>query len=186
MPFLKDAQVVHMEEDTLTYRTRGGVHVSFFSDLKLGRLGRPSMDDRGILMMASPLDLLATKCKVLLQRVEAKDYRDIAALLTSGLTLRQGIEGAMGIFGEAFPPFDAMRAMTWFEGGDLSSLGEKERRILERSTEELLREVMDMPLVPATIVSKSLSPRTSSDAHAPTEREIRALGLVEDPIEPPS
>ena len=80
--------------------------------------------------MASPIDLLGHKLKVLLQRVEAKDYQDIAALLRSGLALEQGLGAARALFGAAFAPAEALRALTYFEGGDLLRLSASDRAIL--------------------------------------------------------
>lgn len=40
--------------------------------------------------LASPVDLLATKLETILQCAEAKDYRDIAALLRAGGDLATG------------------------------------------------------------------------------------------------
>jgi hypothetical protein len=48
-------------------------------------------------MVASALDLLGTKLKVIMQRAESKDYLDIAQLMGAGVTLIQGL-GAAGYF----------------------------------------------------------------------------------------
>ena len=52
------------------------VKVSFFGTIDFGRVGIPKLTDDGVLRVASLDDLMATKLKVLLQRVESKDYRD--------------------------------------------------------------------------------------------------------------
>lgn len=49
-----------------------------------GRVGEPDLTEDSILQVASLDDLMATKVKVVLQRAEAKDYRDIAAMVTAG------------------------------------------------------------------------------------------------------
>lgn len=56
---------------------------------------------------ASLLDLAGTKLKALLQRVEAKDYRDIAALLEHGIKLEDILGSARALFGVAFNPLIA-------------------------------------------------------------------------------
>jgi len=71
---------------------------------------------------ASLLDLAGTKLKALLQRVEAKDYRDIAALLEHGIKLEDILGSARALFGMAFNPLIAQKALCYFKGGDLDSL----------------------------------------------------------------
>jgi predicted nucleotidyltransferase component of viral defense system len=46
------------------------------------------------LLVASPEELLATKLKAVLDRAEAKDYLDISAMLSDGISL----ERALGAF----------------------------------------------------------------------------------------
>jgi predicted nucleotidyltransferase component of viral defense system len=50
-------------------------------------------------VVASFADLLATKLTVVLQRVEAKDYRDVAAMMRSGLKPEFGLAAARRLFG---------------------------------------------------------------------------------------
>ena len=75
------------------------VRLSFFGSITFGRVGEPEWTDDGIVQVASLEDLLATKVKVLLQRVEAKDYLDVAALLGNGVLLARGLGAARAIFG---------------------------------------------------------------------------------------
>ena len=81
MPFLKMAELLQNELDTRTYRTTEGVKLSFFGGIAFGRIGEPLLTHDGILQVASLKDLLAMKAAVIMKRVEAKDYRDIAAIL---------------------------------------------------------------------------------------------------------
>ena len=64
----------------------------------------------GILRVASLLDLAGTKIKALLQRVEAKDYLDVAALLDAGVSLEQVLGAARALFGPSFNPLVAQNA----------------------------------------------------------------------------
>ena len=59
----------------------------------MGRVSTPTLTEDGIALVASPLDLLGTKLKVIMQRAEAKDYEDIAQLLRSGQSLIPGSWG---------------------------------------------------------------------------------------------
>lgn len=117
---------------TLLVRDTSGeeVKLSFFGNLHFGRCGQARQTEDGVLTLAALDDLLAHKLKVLLQRVEAKDYLDIAALLESGLDLAGGLSAARLLFGANFQPSEALKAMTWFEGGDLRTLPDTVRKTL--------------------------------------------------------
>ena len=66
------------------------VKLSFFGTIDFGRVGEPlRVHDR--CLIASKLDLLGTKLATITQRIEARDYVDIAALLQSGLTINAGV-----------------------------------------------------------------------------------------------
>jgi hypothetical protein len=93
-------------------------------------VGEPEVTEDGVVRVASLLDLAGTKVKALLQRVEAKDYLDIAALLGAGLPIEQILGAARALFGAAFNPLIAQKALAYFEGGDLGSLPEETRRLL--------------------------------------------------------
>jgi nucleotidyltransferase AbiEii toxin of type IV toxin-antitoxin system len=86
----------------------------------LGRINDPSLSRDGILLVASLEDLLATKLKAILDRAEAKDYRDIAAMLSAGVSL----ERALGAFVELYrrDPALPLRALGFFKDGHLQSL----------------------------------------------------------------
>ena len=107
------------------------VKVSFFGAIDFGRYAAPDMTEDGVLQVASLDDLMATKLKVLMQRVEAKDYQDIAAMLNAGSDLSLGLAVAKEMFGNTFQPSESLKAMTWFEGGDLQRLTDDEKRYIE-------------------------------------------------------
>ena len=134
LPCMSGAQVIQDETDTLTVlvnRNRTNIKVSFFANLGFGRVGEPEFTDDQQLQVASIDDLFGTKLKVLLQRVEAKDYQDIVALLRGGASLARGLAASQGLYGRAFQPAEAMKALTYFEGGDLRRLLAADRIILE-------------------------------------------------------
>jgi hypothetical protein len=102
---LQDATIIQDAPDTLTLlveRGGGTVKVSFFSDLVprrvRGRVGQPEFTEDRILLVASMDDLFATKVKVVLDRAEAKDYRDVIALLRSGASLERALGAAAFLF----------------------------------------------------------------------------------------
>ena len=79
--------------------------------------------------MASLDDLLGHKLKILLQRVEAKDHHDIAAMLATGQTLERGLGAAMTLF-PLLPLCEVARALVYYDGGDLASLSAADRATL--------------------------------------------------------
>ena len=103
LPCLTGATTLRRAHDTLVVAASmksGEIRLSFFGELKWGRAGTPDRIS-GKPAIASPLDLLATKLKVLHDRIEAKDYLDVEALLRSGLSLNAGVAAAQAVFGAA-------------------------------------------------------------------------------------
>jgi hypothetical protein len=127
------------------------VRVSFFGPIGFGRVGEPEITDDGVLQVASLDDLMATMVKVILQRVEAKDYRDIASMAKAGVSLAKGLASAPEMYGPNFQPSESLKAMVYFEGGDLQTLSQDEREALVAA----VSAVRDLP--PVAIVARSLS-----------------------------
>lgn len=136
LPFLANTHTLQESPDTLTVLSiseadsEAGVKLSFFGGIDFGRVGAPDYTADGVLQVASLQDLMATKLKVVLQRVEAKDYRDIAAMIDSGVDLSDGLAAAKQMFGNQFQPAESLKALTWFRGGDLDTLTTDERNTL--------------------------------------------------------
>lgn len=149
MPFLKSARVLQDRPDTLTVLAapdRGSnetVKVSFFGSINFGRTGVPQWSIDRVAQVASPQDLLGTKLKVILQRIEAKDYIDTTAILDAGISLALGLGVACALFGPAFQPSECLKALVYFEGGDLESLSRHIRETLIAS----VMAVDDLPQV---------------------------------------
>ena len=138
LPFVRHAEVLQQEPATLTISTPRAesakpVKVSFFGDLDLGRVGHPQQTDDGVVWVASVLDLFATKLKVLLQRVAARDYEDIAAILRSGVSLEDGLGAAVALYGTQFPPMDAVKTLAWFEVDGARNVDPATRELLGRT-----------------------------------------------------
>lgn len=129
IPFLKGAVIIQEEPNTLTCLVdRGGeVKVSFFGLPHIGRLEEPFVAESGGPRVASLIDLAATKAAVVQQRAQAKDYRDIAALIDGGVDLANALAAAKAVYGEAFQPTPTLKALSYFEDGDLPSLPEEVR-----------------------------------------------------------
>jgi nucleotidyltransferase AbiEii toxin of type IV toxin-antitoxin system len=95
------------------------------------------------LLVASPEDLLATKLKAILDRAEAKDYRDISVMLSAGISL----EKALGAFAKMYgkDPGLPLRAIGFFRDGDLPSLPKSDRDIL-RQARDRVAEIPDVAI----------------------------------------
>lgn len=156
--FLRRSTVLQDEPNAYTVLVPCGnnqdesLKVSFFGTIGFGRIGEPERTDDGTLQVAALDDLMATKVKVILQRIEAKDYRDIAALVKAGVSLSKGLSAAREMYGRSFQPSESLKAMVYFEGGDLHTLAQSERETLIAAASA----VRDLPDV--KIVSRELAP----------------------------
>jgi hypothetical protein len=152
--FLGRSEVIQDRPDTLTVLApigNTGVKISYFGAIGIGRTGVPERTQDGVVEVASLLDLLATKLKAMQQRIETKDYLDVAAILRTGVRLETGLAAAATMFHPTFQPSEAIKALTYFEGGDLATLGDGEKELLIRAVAQLRR----LPVVGLT--SRSLS-----------------------------
>ncbi len=77
----------------------GSVKVSFYGGIGFGRVNDPLRTCDGTLLVASLDDLMATKLKATLDRAEAKDYRDIAEMISAGVSLPAGLNAFRQMFG---------------------------------------------------------------------------------------
>jgi len=135
LPVLKNAQTLDASADTLTVSLvptgeEDPVKLSFFGGIGFGRVGTPLQSRDGVLWVASLLDLMATKLKVLHDRISAKDYIDLAAMIEHGVPLTQAMAAARTLYGPAFETAVTLRAMTWFTGGDMDLLSTHQRHVL--------------------------------------------------------
>lgn len=154
LPILREATIFQDEPDALGVvigNDSDAVKISFFGEITFGRVGTPQRTTDGSIDVASIDDLFATKLKVLLQRVEAKDYLDIVALIESGASLERSLGAARSLYGRVFEPAEALRALTYFEAGDLSPLTPEKRRLLEA------RVAACGPIPEVAIVSRKLA-----------------------------
>ncbi len=124
IPYLQGGKVTLLRENTLTcvLDRNGPVPVSFFGGLGLNRVSNPdTARDNGV-QVASLVDVAGCKMAVVQKRAEAKDYRDIAALLENGVSLPKALAAAKAIYGEQFESGTTLRALTYFADGDLPKL----------------------------------------------------------------
>ena len=88
----------------------------------MGRVGTPELTQDQVMYVASLDDLMATKVKVILQRAEAKDYLDIAAMIKAGVSLARGLASARLIFGLNFQPSESLKALAYLPRQDLDNI----------------------------------------------------------------
>jgi hypothetical protein len=123
--FMQDAVITQQQANTLTVIVeRGGpVKLSFFGVPAIPRLAPPCVAPDNGLQVASLLDLAGTKASVVQQRAEAKDYTDIDAMLTDGrIDLPTALAAARAIYGQQFNPQVTLKALSFFDDGDLRRL----------------------------------------------------------------
>jgi hypothetical protein len=78
---------------------------------------------------------MATKLKATLDRAEAKDYRDIAAMISAGVSLSTGLSAFRQMFsGE---PAQVLRAIGCFKDGDLNTLSQADQQPLRSARDEV-------------------------------------------------
>ena len=135
IPLLRRAVRSRSEPDTLvSVVDRGGlVTVSFFGGLSLQRVADPELAGGDGPLVASLLDLAATKVKVVQDRAEAKDYVDVVRLLAEGISLREALGAALAVYGPTFNPLLSLKALAYFGDGDLPSVPGPIRAELERA-----------------------------------------------------
>lgn len=162
-PFLARAETLQDQGNTWVVLVPSGepeeqgVKVSFFGALAFGRVGEPDFTDDGVLQVASFDDLMATKVKVVLQRAEAKDYRDVAAMVKAGVSLARGLASARQLYGPNFQPSESLKALVYFNDGDLGTLTADEKNTLVEAV-KVVRDLPDVALRSSSLSSSSAAP----------------------------
>ncbi len=159
MPIVARGTVLQDDVNTLTVLT-SRVKLLFFG-VGVTSLAPPELTDDGVLLVASLVDLLAHKLKVILQRIEAKDYQDIDALLVPGVSLYAGLTGVQTLFGKSFQPAESLKALTYFGDGDLTSIDAATRSRLRASTDIFLLYGGDRPSIADTETPGQVGPGLS-------------------------
>ena len=136
--FIRNSTVLQDAPDTLAVLAAtpsGAVKVSFFGSIGFGRVSEPLLTRDGTLLVASLEDLMATKLKTTLDRAEARDYRDIAQMISTGMSLAAGL----GAFRQMFKgePSQVLRAIGYFKDGDLPTLAEADQRLLRNARDQV-------------------------------------------------
>lgn len=124
LPYLRGATGLETAPNTLTVSVDrdGPVKLSYFGTPRLGRVRPPSTCRGHPMRLASLIDLAGLKASVIQVRAEAKDYIDLHALLSAGVTLTEALAAGRVIYGSAFSPMGALKALTFYGDGDLGSV----------------------------------------------------------------
>ncbi len=125
IPYLKNADIIQKEENTLTCLVdrNGAVKLSFFGDLSLDYVCDPDFIKEAGIKIASLIDLAGMKMAVIQKRATLKDYIDIEAIITkTPIDLITALAAGRIIYGQQFNPYISLKALTYFEGGDLKAL----------------------------------------------------------------
>jgi hypothetical protein len=123
-PLVAEARTLQDEPDTLTVVTEKAgapIKLSFFGAIGFGRVGEP-VRLNGVARVASRLDLLGTKLATVTQRIEPRDYLDIAALLASGLSINEGVAALLALYGTRASGLQSVKTIAWFKDGNLEDL----------------------------------------------------------------
>jgi Nucleotidyl transferase AbiEii toxin, Type IV TA system len=117
---------------------RDSVKVSFSGLPNLPRLMPAHVVENNGLQIASLIDLAGTKASVVQMRAEAKDYIDIDALLRIGkVDLATGLAAAQKLYGTSFNPEITLKALSYFDDGDLRTLPEEMKSRLATAAREV-------------------------------------------------
>jgi len=148
---LDDAIALQDTPDTLAVLATmpsGPVKISFFGGIGFGRVKEPLQTRDGTLLVASLDDLMATKLKATLDRAEARDYRDIAQMISAGVSLSRGL----GAFKQMFKgePSQVLRAIGYFRDGDLPSLAKADQELLRNARDRVI-DVPDVRVTPGSL-----------------------------------
>jgi hypothetical protein len=133
IPFLAKARVTQKSPDTLSVIVDRGepVQVSFFGVPKLGRIDVGDRVEENGITIASICDLAGTKLAVVQRRAEVKDYIDIDAMILAGvIDLPHSLAVARHIYGDQFSPELSLKALCYFEDGNVCDLAMETRERL--------------------------------------------------------
>jgi hypothetical protein len=153
LPFLASAVVTQQAPNTLSVIVDrdGPVRLSFFGVPSIPRLQPPLIAPVNLVRVASLLDIAGTKASVVQQRAEAKDYVDIDAILTDGrIDLPTALAAAKAIYGVQFNPLITLKALSFFDDGDLRDLPPATRDRLAKAVREL-----DIARIPLMVIAQA-------------------------------
>lgn len=163
LPFMATATITQREPNTLSGTVdRGGqVKISFFGVPEIARLMPPHVTPGNGLRVASLLDLAGTKASVVQQRAEARDYVDMDAILRDDrIDLPTALAAAKAIYGPPFNPEITLKALSFFDDGNLRRLPQAMKDRLAKAAREV-----DLDRLPSIV--RAAPPRNTSNGPPP-------------------
>jgi hypothetical protein len=130
IPFLEGSKIIQKTERTLTciVDRSGSVQVSFFGMPKIKQIENPVIATDNGLKISRLIDLAGMKASVVQKRAEAKDYIDIDALIQLGaVNLPLALAAGQYIYGRSFNPDITLKALSFYEDGNLHTLSHEVR-----------------------------------------------------------
>jgi hypothetical protein len=157
--YLRNARIDQRGDNTLTAVVDrvGPVKLSFFGDVQMNHVQEPDLAIENNLQVASLVDLAATTLRTIQQRAEAKDYLDIAAALKAGVTLSEALAAGNAVYGKTFNVMVALKALTYFEDGNLPNLSVTVQEQLRKTALEV-----KLDRLPQTVGRPGITRRDSS------------------------
>lgn len=159
--YLDSAEMSQFETNTLTaiVHREGPVKISFFGGLLLNRVQDPDRAQGNGIHVASLMDVAATKLATIQQRAQARDYQDIAAIVSAGVSLAEAISAATAVYGPTFNGALSLKALTYFGDGDLPSLSSTiQAKLRQLAGEVNLKAIPRMPSKPGVSQSEGVTP----------------------------
>ena len=166
-PLLGDESLVTQiqdSENTVTFEIsppdsgKGIATISFFGNLGYGRVGEPRLTEDGVLVVASALDIFATKLKGIIQRPSTEDFADIIRLIKSQESLLEALEAASILFGTDFSPMLALKALSYFD--ELKPpLSQVDASFLIEQVSNTLKNISVRNIERPSLYSKNLGPK---------------------------
>jgi hypothetical protein len=135
------------------------VKLSFFGLPGIARLSPPLIAPDNGLQVASMFDLAGAKASVVQQRAEAKDYIDIDALLTDGrVDLPKALAAARAIHGAGFNPQNTLKALCFFDDGNLRRLPQPVKDRLVEAVRKVDLDRLPVIAVPGRVTDPGRGP----------------------------
>jgi hypothetical protein len=132
--YLRESKVVQLAPNTLTCLVERAepVKLSFFGVPLLKRVQEPELEESTGLHVASLMDIAVTKVSTVQKRAAARDYLDLSVLLRQGgLALASVLQAAAQVYGSSFNPHITLKALSYFQDGDLGTLSSEVKRHLQ-------------------------------------------------------
>lgn len=140
IPFLRDTKVIQKTAHSLTCLVDRGdtVQVSFFGIPEIKPIKPPLITKDIGLKVASLIDLAGMKAAVVQKQAEAKDYIDLDAMIQSGaIDLPTALAAGQQIYSQGFNPLITLKALSFFEDGNLASLSQEVRDRLIKAVQSV-------------------------------------------------